>query len=192
MNTNIKIGMRIYLINTVISFCIFGYTMPIIQLYMMKNVTDDIFKISQLLGVVISFFVAKWMASGPNRLKFLRRYFNLFVIIDCVSLAVFNALSMIIDVNVRFIGITIFGIFGVDMICGLLNDLLNHIYSKDDLTIIQKKIEMCQQGGRILGLVLSVVCSMDIEIALFVQTIVVFITSIVDIMFFNQNKHHYD
>ena len=185
MNENeIKKYQLIGLVGGFILHLVISSTFPTINVYMIKHISTDFFKITVLIESIVSFVIYYIMNKRDSMnnliiLEKIRTHFVKVLIFSNIIYVTANIAGISVP-EIRFLILSSFDCIAMCLWDIIMSDLWNNILEKSEITDYNNRQRKYNTGARILGAGFAVLTDFNIVICLVLQSIAFLVLSISD------------
>lgn len=181
--------LKIYLWSYFIVAAIQGFCGSVVQIYMIKHISEQFFKVYRSLDMLIPIVILLYFKSNVKIVK-LRRYFAHIIGFSTIAFTIANIGGMW-SPEFRFMTICLIEGFGSFLWIMVMDDLFNQIFQKTDLTVWNNKNQLYRMSGVFIGALIVISVDIDVNTCLILQCIAYVYLGVMDWTLFSKFKNEY-
>ena len=157
---------------------VYSATQPIIQIYFMRLINSEVLALANILTTGLAAAVNASITSDKIK-DFYRQNFFWIIVIDVICFFLINFESLTYP-EVRYLGFAVLNAVSTTIWYMIIEDAVNHKISGDKLTKWDSFSRSAYLVASLLGGIVAIICTFDIEYCIVAQCIANFIMGCTD------------
>lgn len=165
---NINFPRKIYILGSIIFGLCYGYAQSFTQLYFVRNVSNNVYIVSNLIELMLGAFILSVSTNEKIR-ELLKKVFILIIVGDCLGFTIISLLGLE-HVAIRFIGLAILNATTRTLYVVILRDIMNGCMNGEKLTTLQTLIQSISMWTAAIGYIGALFIKIDVDTAILIMS----------------------